>query len=334
MVALSVALVLLVERSRLGRLLRAMADSPTALATAGLSVNFARVLVFCISAFLAGISGAVFSSQFGSVNGDSFPYLQSLVLMSVLAISGRANVAGALIGVVLLFIVPGYIDDPDALTMLQIGFGAAALLAALASTGAFSSWLAASAAGAADRLSGPARDRLDPTDIRDRGVPVAGPRHHRDPRSRTRSRRLFRVPPTQDVGVAPSLFRRLHGGPIALTASILVLAGCGSAYTTDELLEAQGAAAPTAIAGGPIASGRASFPTPEPARRRERSSRVPRCPAWTRTCGTVLRWSRRRQQARSAREQRDGGHERHGAATGAATGGAGAAATARSPAPP
>ena len=171
-VALSAALVLLVERSRLGRLLRAMADSPTALATSGLSVNFARVLVFCISAFLAGISGAVFSSQFGSVNGDSFPYLQSLVLMSVLAISGRTNVAGALVGVVLLFIIPGYIDNADTLTVLQIGFGAAALLAALASTGAFSSRLAAAAAAAADRLSGPARDRLDPTDIRDRGVPV------------------------------------------------------------------------------------------------------------------------------------------------------------------
>lgn len=55
--------------------------------------------------------------------------------------------------------------------------------------------------------------------------------------------------------MAPSLFRRLHGGPVALTAGIVLLAGCGSAYTTDELLEAQGAAAPTAIAGGPVAGG-------------------------------------------------------------------------------
>ena len=63
--------------------------------------------------------------------------------------------------------------------------------------------------------------------------------------------------------MAPSLFRRCRGGPLALSASILVLAGCGSAYTTDELLEAQGAAAPTAIVSGPVSAGTGAVPGTE-----------------------------------------------------------------------
>ena len=46
-------LVVWLVRSRLGRLLRGMADSPVALATHGTSVMVTRVLVFCLAAFLA-----------------------------------------------------------------------------------------------------------------------------------------------------------------------------------------------------------------------------------------------------------------------------------------
>ena len=52
------AIVIALHHSRLGRLLRGLGDSPTALSTQGASINTTRVLVFCISAFIAGISGA------------------------------------------------------------------------------------------------------------------------------------------------------------------------------------------------------------------------------------------------------------------------------------
>ena len=47
------------NRSRLGRLLRGGAESSTALETRGTSVTVTRVLVFCISAFMAAIGGAL-----------------------------------------------------------------------------------------------------------------------------------------------------------------------------------------------------------------------------------------------------------------------------------
>lgn len=126
--------VVIIERSRLGRLLRALADSPIALTTIGTSVNVSRVLVFCISAFLAGISGAIYSAQFGSINSNSFGYVQSLVVLAVLAVSGRSTVGAAFLAPVLLFVVPGYVDSPTVNDLLQLAFGLGAVASALSST--------------------------------------------------------------------------------------------------------------------------------------------------------------------------------------------------------
>ncbi len=124
--------VMMIERSRLGRLLRGLSDSPTALATLGASANVTRVLVFCISAFLAGISGALFAGQFGSVSGTSFNFVLSLVLLAVLAMSGRSTVSGAIIGPVAMVVLPSYASSLS--NTFQVLFGAGAILAAIAST--------------------------------------------------------------------------------------------------------------------------------------------------------------------------------------------------------
>jgi hypothetical protein len=61
---------------------------------------------------------------------------------------------------VLLYVVPGYIDNADIATLLQVAFGAAAVLAALASNGALAARLAAATTASSGRLTGPATDRI------------------------------------------------------------------------------------------------------------------------------------------------------------------------------
>lgn len=157
-VALTVVLV--IERSRLGRLLRGLADSPTGLVTLGVNLNVSRVLVFCISGFLAGISGATFASLFGAVSTDSFPYVQSLLVLAVLAISGKRTVTASFVGPLLLVVIPDYISDPQLNYALQFSFGLLAIVAAASSSGGFGSFLGRHAAAHADRLVGPAAERV------------------------------------------------------------------------------------------------------------------------------------------------------------------------------
>jgi ABC-type branched-subunit amino acid transport system permease subunit len=156
----AVAIVVITERSRLGRLLRAMADSPMALTTLGTSVAVSRVLVFLISGFIAGISGGLYASLFGAVNQDAFNYVQSLVALAVLAIAGSRTITAAFVAPFLLYVIPLYITDETFNQYLQLSFGLGAILAAAASQGAIGTALSRATARHSDRVRGPAGRRM------------------------------------------------------------------------------------------------------------------------------------------------------------------------------
>jgi len=117
-------------RGRLGRMLRALSDSPTALVTHGLSVNVTRVLVFCLSAALAGIAGALLISFPGQASGVGFASFQSLLWVAVIAIVGRRVLPAAFAASALLVLIPAYL--PDSLLQYQtFAFGALAVAVAV-----------------------------------------------------------------------------------------------------------------------------------------------------------------------------------------------------------
>jgi branched-subunit amino acid ABC-type transport system permease component len=122
--------VLAVRRSRLGRCLRALADSPAAVAAQGANGNVVRVLVFCISAFIAGIGGALLGPITGSASGVTFSFSVSLILIAVLFIAGRRPVLSAFIAAAAYIVAPSYVHSEDAGTWTQIVFGVAALVVA------------------------------------------------------------------------------------------------------------------------------------------------------------------------------------------------------------
>jgi branched-subunit amino acid ABC-type transport system permease component len=124
-------LVLVVRRSRLGRLLRAMSDSDTALAAHGTNTNVTRVFVFCISAFLAGVGGAVSVPATGNASSLQFGFFFSLVVVAVLAIAGRLPLFSPFLAAALFKILPQEAPDPAILDWQNVAFGAAAILAAV-----------------------------------------------------------------------------------------------------------------------------------------------------------------------------------------------------------
>jgi branched-subunit amino acid ABC-type transport system permease component len=122
--------VITVRRSRLGRCLRALADSPAAVSAHGASGNVIRVLAFCISAGLAGVGGALIGPITGSATGVSFGFSISLILVAVLYVAGRRPVLSALAASVAYVVVPSYVTSPNAGTWTQIVFGVSAVLVA------------------------------------------------------------------------------------------------------------------------------------------------------------------------------------------------------------
>ena len=162
--ALTCGVLAVISRSRLGRLLRAMAETPTMLVTHGLDVNVTRLIVFCVSAFFAGIAGALSITQTGAASGIAFGPIQSLLLVAVLAVCGTRLLRSAILAALLLAVAPAYIPSIGVNQQTAI-FGAAALLAALlaARRAEVASWLARGASSSEARVSaGPARHRWDP----------------------------------------------------------------------------------------------------------------------------------------------------------------------------
>jgi branched-subunit amino acid ABC-type transport system permease component len=131
-VALAAALVVALTRGRLGGLLRALGDSPVALAVHGLSTNVTRVLVFCISAFLAGVAGALFIAAPGQASGVGFGSFQSLMWLAVLTLAGTRLLASPFLAAGLLVVLPAYASGSFTAEYQSMAFGVLAMAVALA----------------------------------------------------------------------------------------------------------------------------------------------------------------------------------------------------------
>ena len=96
--ALCAVLVGLVRRSTLGRRLVAMSDSPAAFATVGLSSVRTKMVVFTLSAAMAGLGGVFYAGQQGGIGANDVQVFASLTLLLFVAIWGIRTVTGALLG--------------------------------------------------------------------------------------------------------------------------------------------------------------------------------------------------------------------------------------------
>jgi ABC-type branched-subunit amino acid transport system ATPase component/branched-subunit amino acid ABC-type transport system permease component len=129
----SVAVVAIV-RGRLGRLLLGLRDSPLALDTEGATTNVTRVLVFCVSSFLAGIFGALYAGFLGSVNGATFPAFNSLTIIAVVVLAVGGAPWYAVSAAAFFSVIPSYIDIDNIQAYIQIFFGLAVVFVGLRAT--------------------------------------------------------------------------------------------------------------------------------------------------------------------------------------------------------
>jgi ABC-type branched-subunit amino acid transport system ATPase component len=130
-VVLTVVIIQAILRGRMGRLLKGLSDSPVALETHGATVNVMKVLVFCISAALAAIAGALLASLFSYGLGTNYSSFASLTMVAILTIMVIGDPWYAIIAALAYGIVPGYITVANISTYLTIVFGVSAATFAL-----------------------------------------------------------------------------------------------------------------------------------------------------------------------------------------------------------
>ncbi len=84
--------------SRLGRVALAIRDAENRTRFTGYKVEYFKLWIFCFSAVLAGIAGALYVPQVGIINPSEFSPLNSIELVVWVALGGRATLYGAVLG--------------------------------------------------------------------------------------------------------------------------------------------------------------------------------------------------------------------------------------------
>ncbi len=87
---------------RFGRLLLAIRDDEIRLRFSGYNPTGYKVLVFAISAGLAGIAGALFTVQTGIISPKAMDIAFSIEMVIWVAVGGRATLSGAVLGTLLV----------------------------------------------------------------------------------------------------------------------------------------------------------------------------------------------------------------------------------------
>ena len=128
-VVLAAAAVFVISRSRLGRLLRGLADSPLALQAQGASTNVTRLLVFVMSAGLAGLAGALFGGLNDFISPSAFSADGSLTLVVVLFVLPLGDPWYAVAAAAVYYLIPAKLPIAQPATWTSLAFGVLAIYA-------------------------------------------------------------------------------------------------------------------------------------------------------------------------------------------------------------
>jgi branched-chain amino acid transport system permease protein len=112
--AAMVGLVLLVEKTKIGRAMRATAENPRVAGLMGIDSNRVIVMTFAIGAALAAVAGVMWGANYSSAQ-FAMGFVPGLKAFSAAVLGGIGNIYGAMVGGVLLGLIEslgaGYIGD-------------------------------------------------------------------------------------------------------------------------------------------------------------------------------------------------------------------------------
>ena len=93
-------------RSKLGRELCAIRDSEHVAAASGIDVKRTKIVAFVLSAVFAGVAGGAYTLYQSFVTPDLVGLAQLMLVLSMVVVGGSGSIAGVLIGVVLIGLLP------------------------------------------------------------------------------------------------------------------------------------------------------------------------------------------------------------------------------------
>ena len=103
---LAIVINLRLQNSRLGRAWVAIREDEVAAQAMGINTRNVKLLAFAMGASFGGVAGGIFAATQGFISPESFVFVESIMVLSMVVLGGMGNVWGVVLGAILLSFVP------------------------------------------------------------------------------------------------------------------------------------------------------------------------------------------------------------------------------------
>ena len=93
-------------KSRHGRAILAIRDNEIAAEASGVNVTYYKTLAFVVSAFFAGVGGALYAGCIGVMDPSKFGFMKSVEILVMVVLGGMGSMLGSVISATVLTILP------------------------------------------------------------------------------------------------------------------------------------------------------------------------------------------------------------------------------------
>lgn len=120
-VALSIWVVHRLSHSYYGNALRSLREDDQCADAMGIDTVRLKIEVFTLSAFFAGIAGALWAYTTGYVSPGDFNFSSSILILAMVVVGGLGSLPGAIFGAVLLILLPEVLRGLGDLRNVMVG---------------------------------------------------------------------------------------------------------------------------------------------------------------------------------------------------------------------
>ena len=107
--------------SRIGRAWRAIREDELAASCSGIPVLHLKLLAQGVGGVIAGVAGAIFAAKQGTITPDSFDFILSVMILSMVVLGGLGSLRGAIAGALVLGVLPELLRGFEQYRMLAFG---------------------------------------------------------------------------------------------------------------------------------------------------------------------------------------------------------------------
>lgn len=107
--------------SRIGRAWEAIREDETAAELMGVNTFLLKLAAYAMGAVFGGLAGAFFAAKMKMVSPNSFTFIESAMVLSMVILGGMGSIPGVVLGALVLIVLPEVFRDFELYRMLAFG---------------------------------------------------------------------------------------------------------------------------------------------------------------------------------------------------------------------